>query len=150
MRVRLMYNGHLIPKPQGDFVSPELIYKGLGDSKMLENETQCEDPHLVETFGEIPQHEPGAKLDSGKPRMGLVLQGFRKALSEISKVGTAGAEKYSDNGWMSVPNGEARYEDALLRHLLADEEIDQDFGLSHRAHMAWNALALLELELRNK
>ena len=59
---------------------------------MLENETQCEDPHLVETFS---QHMPGAKLDKDKPRPGLVLGGFAKALIEVSKVGTAGAKKYT-------------------------------------------------------
>ena len=45
------------------------------------------------------QHEPGAKLDSGKIRPSLVLGGFARALAEVSAVGTFGAEKYSDNGW---------------------------------------------------
>lgn len=125
---------------------------------MLENTVQLEDPHIAETFdvltpGEyrpIPQHEPGAKLDSGKPRVGLVLQGFKNALLEVSKVGTCGAAKYTDNGWMVVPDGESRYEDALFRHLLADTEVDPDFDLLHAAHAAWNALAVLELKLRKK
>lgn len=92
-------------------------------------------------------HEPGAKLDAGKPRMGLVFTGFHRALTEVAKVGTMGAKKYTDHGWMTVPNGIARYEDALLRHFMTDEMYDEESGLMHYAHMAWNALAILELAL---
>ena len=101
----------------------------------------------------IDQHAPGAKLDHGKPRHGLVLGGFAGALTEVAKVGTFGANKYSDNGWLSVPNGLARYTDAMLRHHFAEaggEELDEDSGLRHAAHRAWNALAVLELALREK
>lgn len=90
----------------------------------------------------------GKKNDAGKIRPGLVLGDFANALTEVTKVGTFGAEKYSDNGWLSVPDGRARYEDAMLRHWLAigrGEEIDPESGLSHSAHLAWNALAVLEL-----
>lgn len=101
----------------------------------------------------IDQHAPGAKLDNGKPRHGLVLGAFSNALTEVAKVGTFGANKYSDNGWLSVPNGLARYTDAMLRHHFAEaggEELDEDSGLRHAAHRAWNALAVLELALREK
>lgn len=101
----------------------------------------------------IDQHAPGAKLDNGKPRHGLVLGAFSNALTEVAKVGTFGANKYSDNGWLSVPNGLARYTDAMLRHHFAEaggEELDEDSGLHHAAHRAWNALAVLELALREK
>jgi len=96
-------------------------------------------------------HEPGAKLDEGKPRVGLVLHGFPRALSEVAKVGTFGAAKYSDNGWMDVPNGIERYTDSLYRHTLKEAEgeaIAKDFGILHAGHAAWNALARLELMLR--
>ena len=52
-----------------------------------------------------------------------------------------------------MPNGLARYTDAMLRHHFAEaggEELDEDSGLRHAAHRAWNALAVLELELREK
>ena len=100
------------------------------------------DPH-----GRDP-HEPGAKLDAHKPRTGFVLLGFNRALTEVARVGTFGATKYTDHGWLSVPNGRERYTDALLRHLLTDESHDPDSGLLHAAHAAWNALARLELQLR--
>ena len=96
-------------------------------------------------------HEAGAKLDAGKRRDGLVLLGFSRALAAVSAVGTYGANKYTDNGWMSVPNGVNRYTDALLRHILSEasgELTDKDTGLLHAAHAAWNALARLDLMIR--
>ena len=99
---------------------------------------------------EIPQHEPGAKLDSTKVRLGLVLDGFTLSLNEVAKVGTFGAKKYSDYGFLSVPNGEERYTDAMLRHLLTLEDVDGETGLLHDAAVAWNALARLEIRLRSE
>jgi hypothetical protein len=98
------------------------------------------------------QHAPGTKLDAGKPRVGLVLDDFHRAVLAIAEVGTYGAVKYSEHGWLSVPNGEDRYEDAMLRHWLAasSEERDTESGLHHLSHMAWNALAMLELYLTRK
>ena len=96
-------------------------------------------------------HSPGAKLDAGKRRDGLVLLAFSRALAEVSKVGTYGATKYTENGWTEVPNGISRYTDAMLRHMLAEgsgEHSDKDTGLLHAAHAAWNALARLDLMIR--
>jgi len=109
-----------------------------------EADCQCEkDPHG------IGQHDPGAKLDSGKILAG-VLSDFSYALQAVAEVGTFGANKYSRGGWQSVPDGVTRYSDALWRHLLAErhESLDQDSGLLHAAHLAWNALSRLELKIR--
>lgn len=105
----------------------------------------------VDPLGRNP-HEPGAKLDAGKRRDGLVLLAFARALAEVSKVGTYGAQKYTENGWIDVPDGVSRYTDAMLRHMLAEasgEAADKDTGLLHAAHAAWNALARLDLMVRN-
>lgn len=94
--------------------------------------------------------DAGAKLDSGKNRVGLVVGGFSNAIQAVSRVGTYGANKYSDNGWKSVPNGFDRYTDALYRHLLLEaggEMTDKESELLHAAHAAWNALARLEFLL---
>lgn len=96
-------------------------------------------------------HVAGAKLDGGKVRPALVLRGFARALLEVSKVGTYGAVKYTENGWVEVPNGESRYDDAKMRHWLNEakgEAVDADTLLRHAAHEAWNALARLDLMLR--
>jgi hypothetical protein len=101
-------------------------------------------------YGRDP-HTGGAKLDAGKIKPRLVLGSFARALREVSKVGTIGAAKYTDDGWVKVPDGFDRYTDAMLRHWLDEqsgEEKDKDTGLLHMAHMAWNVLARLELYLR--
>lgn len=105
------------------------------------------DPHGIE------QHAPGAKLDAGKNRLGLVLGEFSNALWAVGLVGTKGARKYTDSGWLEVPNGEERYTDAMLRHWVKEQtegEMDMDTHFLHAAHTAWNALARLELMLRNR
>lgn len=98
-----------------------------------------------------PFNRLGYKDDAEKPRMSLVFHGFASALSEVARVGTFGARKYTDNGWCHVENGLERYTDALYRHLLYEaqgEQVDPDSDLLHSAHAAWNALARLELQLR--
>ncbi len=97
------------------------------------------------------QHEAGAKLDGGKLRADLVFNGFAHALTAVVAVGTYGANKYTDDGWVSVPDGERRYADAALRHYLAratGAATDSESGLLHLSHQAWNVLAELELFLR--
>lgn len=97
------------------------------------------------------QHAPGAKMDAGKVRMHLITGGMARALTEVAKVGTMGAAKYTDGGWTEVPDGFRRYEDAQQRHAALrhmGEELDKESGLLHLAHEAWNALAKLDLYLR--
>lgn len=105
--------------------------------------------HEVPIGEESPPRKAGVKHDEGKIRAGLVVLGFSRALEAVSKVGTFGAIKYVPGGWLSVPDAEARYTDALMRHLLKEsqEQVDPESGLMHAAHSAWNALARLELML---
>ena len=92
----------------------------------------------------------GTKDDKQKPMPRLVLGTMARALLEVSKVATFGAEKYSPDNWLKVENGLDRYTDAKDRHRLegAISEYDSESGLLHAAHEAWNALAVLELKLR--
>lgn len=104
----------------------------------------------VDPHGKDP-HEPGAKLDKGKVRPWLMLQGFPRALKAVAEVTTKGAEKYTDHGWASVPDGERRYMEAFARHeleLACGRAYDTDTGCLHKAQMIWNLMASLELELR--
>ncbi len=101
---------------------------------------------------------PGAKLDAGKsPVLQGALQYFPRALNAVALVSLAGRKKgYPWKGWESVPDGINRYGDALARHLL--EEITEGpidahvggTGCMHAAQVAWNALARLELLLREE
>lgn len=94
--------------------------------------------------------EKGVKLDEGKPRLDLVLGDFADALWCVGAVGTYGANKYTDKGWQEVENGLERYGNAMLRHYFNYRKglmFDGESGLAHLGHMAWNALAMLQLYL---
>ncbi|MBQ2350068.1 MAG: hypothetical protein II393_02210 [Cytophagales bacterium] len=98
--------------------------------------------------------EKGLKFDTGKPLVGTMLNVFPYALMEIGRVIEFGTHKYpSPTNWRLVEDGQKRYQDALMRHLLKHnqgKEIDEETGKPHLAHVAWNALAILELYLRKK
>jgi hypothetical protein len=98
-------------------------------------------------------HAPGAKLDAGKAEYDMVLFSFPGALALVDQIGKFGARKYTKGGFLDVPDGPRRYTNAMLRHVtkeLGGEANDPDSGLSHAAHAAWNALARLELALREE
>lgn len=106
-----------------------------------------------EEAGALP---PGAKkYDGGKAPIGRgLINRFPRALQAIALVSEYGARKYGAyDGWEQLPDAKARYNDALGRHdLLASIEgpyDDNDSGLAHWAQRAWNALATLELALRD-
>lgn len=83
----------------------------------------------------------------GKPRWELLPL---DAIEEIVKVYTMGAEKYADDAWKTIPDAHRRYLAALFRHVAAyerGERLDKESGLSHLAHAAWNAIAILWLDL---
>lgn len=94
--------------------------------------------------------EAGVKLDNGKERVfSLLLNYFPRALRGVCTVSEFGARKYIEGGWKTVEEGRKRYSDALARHLI-DECIspyDSDSNLHHDLHIAWNALARVELRL---
>lgn len=105
------------------------------------------DPHGMEAS------MPGAKLDAGKNKLSLTILGFSRALEAVGWVSTKGAEKYSPGGWVYVPSGIERYTDALCRHLNLEgrgERVDSDLGVLHATQVAWNALARLDLMLREE
>ena len=94
--------------------------------------------------------DPGAKMDAGKIRVGL-LRRFGLALLAVADLSTGGAEKYSAHGWAAVENGAERYEDAMFGHMLKEmfEKKDPDMRVAHEVSTAWNALARLQLLIEN-
>lgn len=96
----------------------------------------------------------GAKDDGGKaPVFRGAVGYFPRAMEAVAACSDFGASKYAWDGWRLVDNGFNRYSDAMVRHLVAEakgEELDNDSGLIHAAHTAWNALARLELLLEAK
>jgi hypothetical protein len=92
------------------------------------------------------------KYDGGKPPIfrGAVSY-FPRALGAVAAVSAFGASKYAWKGWEGVSDGYNRYSDAMVRHLTYEgkgEVLDPDSGLLHAAHCAWNALARLELLIK--
>lgn len=99
------------------------------------------------------QHAPGAKVDAGKAEYDMVLFSFPDALAKVDAVGKFGAAKYTKGGFLEVPDGQRRYLNAEVRHIikrLRGEEIDPDSQEMHLAHQAWNALAQLQLYIEGK
>lgn len=94
---------------------------------------------------ETTDTDQSAKADKGKLELSLVNPELVKAVAEVRMYGT---EKYGDSeNWRKVEP--KRYVDALYRHLLAyieGNEVDEESGLSHLAHMACNLSFLLDKE----
>lgn len=111
-----------------------------------------EEPEKVDvdlTTGKVIT-DPGArKYDHDKPDLSLLLL-FGEAMTQVAAVGTYGAKKYSRGGWQKCEDGVNRYTAAMMRHLMAENLTpnDPETGLLHATHAAWNALARLELMLR--
>ena len=94
----------------------------------------------------------GLKYDAGKPQARLLREGVPRALAELDRVLTFGAQKYAAHSWQHVENAAERYQDASYRHDSArclGETIDPETGCRHRAQHIINELFLLELELRD-
>lgn len=120
---------------------------GLSDFMHLTPEQEC----IVNTFGNVA----GAKkYDSAKPMVDLLFDGCPAALLEVSAVLTYGFKKYGGkHGWKSLDDARKRYESAMLRHQLAlasGELVDPESKLPHAAHIACNALFLLQFHMEGK
>ena len=97
----------------------------------------------------MDKEQKGLKYDAKKPMVGTLVNVFPNALMQIGACIQFGTTKYPDpNNWKKVDKAEQRYQDALMRHLCKMNmgiEIDNETGLPHLTHVAWNTLAILEL-----
>lgn len=104
----------------------------------------------------LDQHAPGAKMDLGKVDIFRhFLAMFPRATECTAWVAEYGERKYTYMGWSQVEDGIRRYTAAMNRHILDEAkgekyDIDPDKGsdLAHAAQVAWNAMARLELMIR--
>jgi hypothetical protein len=91
------------------------------------------------------------KADNGKHDPTLLMHDLGKALKAVTAVLNYGAEKYEPRGWKTVEP--RRYQSALLRHYndhyVTGELTDNESGLLHLAHLATNALFLLQMHIEN-
>ena len=74
-------------------------------------------------------------------------------LAGVVDVYTAGAKKYGENRWQTLPNGVNRYLGAFFRHLTAHkrgEHFDPEDGCLHLDKCIWNMIAVRHCFLVDK
>ena len=74
-------------------------------------------------------------------------------LAGVVDVYTAGAAKYGENRWQTLPNGVNRYMGAFFRHLTAykrGEQFDPEDGCLHLDKCIWNMIAVRHCFLADK
>lgn len=87
-----------------------------------------------------------SRFDMGKSRMSLIPFTALRALGDVYAYGE---KKYAPNNWLKGMKW-SRMSDCMLRHyerFSMGEKLDEESGLLHSAHMAWNAIALLTYEI---
>lgn len=119
---------------------------------ILTGATREEDEKKENEEYDLTDDGTGKKYDNGKPMVGTLTDVFSRALMVVGACIEYGTHKYPDpKNWQLVDNGIKRYRDAMMRHLLkynAGIDKDEETKLPHLAHMAWNALAILELYMQ--
>ena len=106
-----------------------------GDVQILINETN-----------EESKAEAGTRYDADKPRFDLIPA---YPMMELAKVYTMGAKKYDDRNWEKGMSW-SKVIASLQRHLWkfqGGEDIDEESGLNHMVHVAWNAFTLIQYSL---
>ena len=91
----------------------------------------------------------GMKTNKNKPQLSLLFRQFPQALEAIARCSEYGHLKYkeADSDYLNyqrVEGGSKTYADAGLRHRI-EQGNDLESGLPHQYHVAWNALAELQL-----
>ena len=90
--------------------------------------------------------ETAGRFSAGKIRHDLIAPW---ALDQIAKVYTYGTIKYSDDNWWKGLRWKRDVFGCILRHVwkwFRGEQNDDESGLHHLAHAAWNCMALMEYE----
>jgi len=88
------------------------------------------------------------KHDKGKTRFDLIPPW---PLDQVAQVYTFGVKKYAEHNWLKGMRW-SRIIGALFRHIykwLRGESYDEETGLHHLAHAAWQCFALMEYERNN-
>jgi len=90
--------------------------------------------------------ETAARFSKGKIRHDLMAPW---ALDQIARVYTYGTIKYDDDNWWKGLRWKKEVFGCILRHIwkwFRGEKYDDESGLHHLAHAAWNCMALMEYE----
>lgn len=107
-------------------------------------------------YSDLPRADAtkeGRKI--GKIRMDLVMQDMPRAIEALARVMTWALDEkgYKESDWLHVPDAIDKYSGGMHRHDNKEkrgQEFDDESGLEHAIHTAWNAMARVELILRKK
>ena len=86
------------------------------------------------------------RFSAGKMRFDLIAPW---ALAQLAGVYTYGAQKYDDDNWRKGLRWRKDVFACILRHVwkwFRGEKFDDESGLHHLAHAAWNCFTLMEYE----
>lgn len=89
----------------------------------------------------MTKQDEGLRANEGKLRWDLVTPEFE----ELVAVFHFGSQKYSDHNWLKGMKWSKMFA-SMMRHIwkwFRGEDRDEESGLHHMAHVAWNALALV-------
>jgi len=116
---------------------------------MLENQKQCSDPHLVETFGIKPTN-PKDAIGCNK----LPLHLFPTTAAAVGCLGLLdGMLKYGRSNFRAMGVKSSVYYDAARRHLDAwfeGEDHDRDSGIPHLGHALACIAIIVDAEAAGK
>lgn len=154
-----LWQKHGYKEPLGEFIENQ--FKKRIEKEHLQNNIKPMDDFIREfplnennapstdaEHEELEEMLEGKKFDQGKPDYSLIPA---LAEREVVKVLTMGKEKYGAYNWMKGMDF-SRLEGALRRHLSEHKlgnDIDDESGLDHLAHVIVNAMFLLEYKLRD-
>lgn len=138
---------------KGEFNLDKLNRPATGEEASMKSLTPACSSHDKETERlESLKGKAGLKFDGGKLRYDLYPLG---AYEGCTKVLTFGANKYTLDGWKTVPDAKNRYYAALIRHLNAQKmysdnggtglAYDDESGLPHLDHAQCCLVFLREL-----
>ncbi len=89
----------------------------------------------------VVQDNKGLRYDDNKPRYDLIPP---EAMDELALLYTIGAKKYAERNWERGMNW-GKVFGSLMRHAwkwMRGQEYDEETGVHHMIHVAWNAIAL--------
>jgi hypothetical protein len=114
----------------------------------MENEIMkiCNDYERNEKEQEQMGKKTAARFNEGKIRFDLIPP---NSLEWLARVYTYGTTKYSDDNWWKAFKWRKDTFGCITRHIykwLRGEKYDNESGLHHLAHAAWNCFALIEFE----
>lgn len=96
----------------------------------------------------------GMRFNAGKaPVWRGFINYFPRAIEAVSRVSAFGANKYAWNNWQNIDDYYDNITDSLSRHLVNEAKgraLDVDSELEEAAHLAWNAMARLELIVKDR